>query len=454
MAIPTNQYPYTDLHELNLDYILEQLRGIGAKLKDLNGLNLITYAGTWDVTKSYIEYSIVTGPDGLYYLALSDVPEGTPITDSTYWSLIGIDPSDLAALTARVAALEGSVAKIGKKRVIIMGDSYNVSFDGTTLSNVTSVGERITTMYGSDKFDVVANWACGGGGFNVKSADYTFNEYIDTFHSTIDHPEDVTDFLLFGGFNEIMDSGYAASYNGGMTFAGKVKTYFPNAKLHLACVGWGTVSLAAMNKIANAAVPAYKDVARTSDNAVYVLNSECIFHDYTLGGTDGIHPTDAGYEALAKVLGSYIANDNPVCLETFGNDNYIVPAAGLTGNNLALSVTRETENTKVYCMNRLEKWTGTFSFNSDTELILGTVSNTNKMLQGFEIASTRNSLVFPSVLYIQGTYGGSPIDSYYPSLIIIKNGNVTVQVPGLVASMNITSVLFSQFVGDLQTAYC
>lgn len=35
MSIPINKYPYTDLHELNLDYILEVLKEIQEAIKDL-----------------------------------------------------------------------------------------------------------------------------------------------------------------------------------------------------------------------------------------------------------------------------------------------------------------------------------------------------------------------------------------------------------------------------------
>lgn len=33
--IPINQYPYTDVHEFNLDYVLQQLASIIAQLEDL-----------------------------------------------------------------------------------------------------------------------------------------------------------------------------------------------------------------------------------------------------------------------------------------------------------------------------------------------------------------------------------------------------------------------------------
>ena len=36
MAIPVNKYPYTDLHELNLDYVLEELKRLQAEIDELD----------------------------------------------------------------------------------------------------------------------------------------------------------------------------------------------------------------------------------------------------------------------------------------------------------------------------------------------------------------------------------------------------------------------------------
>lgn len=35
MAIPINEYPYTDIHELNLDYILHELQRMQAEIDEL-----------------------------------------------------------------------------------------------------------------------------------------------------------------------------------------------------------------------------------------------------------------------------------------------------------------------------------------------------------------------------------------------------------------------------------
>lgn len=35
MAIPVNEYPYTDIHELNLDYILAEMQAMAEEIESL-----------------------------------------------------------------------------------------------------------------------------------------------------------------------------------------------------------------------------------------------------------------------------------------------------------------------------------------------------------------------------------------------------------------------------------
>lgn len=35
MAIPVNEYPYTDIHELNLDYVLAEMKRMQAEIDEL-----------------------------------------------------------------------------------------------------------------------------------------------------------------------------------------------------------------------------------------------------------------------------------------------------------------------------------------------------------------------------------------------------------------------------------
>ena len=55
-----NKYPYTDFHELNLDWILEQMKNLAAAWDEYQQ-NLTGENGEWPTFKSYIETNQRTG---------------------------------------------------------------------------------------------------------------------------------------------------------------------------------------------------------------------------------------------------------------------------------------------------------------------------------------------------------------------------------------------------------
>ena len=87
-----HNYPGTDLHEIDLAYILKEIREIKEVVENFVELNQITYADpiTWDISKSYPPAQIVKDPNtGILYMSKKPVPEGTSLTDTEYWLEIG-----------------------------------------------------------------------------------------------------------------------------------------------------------------------------------------------------------------------------------------------------------------------------------------------------------------------------------------------------------------------------
>lgn len=85
-----NQFPYSDFHELNLDWIIRTVKSLESEMKDFKVINQMTFEGTWDITKQYKPYSIVFDYDSGYsYLSRRPVPAGVPISDPDYWFLVG-----------------------------------------------------------------------------------------------------------------------------------------------------------------------------------------------------------------------------------------------------------------------------------------------------------------------------------------------------------------------------
>ena len=84
-------WPFTNLHELNLDWILEAIKSQETRLQDFVALNTIKYADPfqWDITKQYETNTVVINPqDGTAYLSVQPVPSGVQITNTDYWTPI------------------------------------------------------------------------------------------------------------------------------------------------------------------------------------------------------------------------------------------------------------------------------------------------------------------------------------------------------------------------------
>lgn len=85
------KWPYTDFHELNLDWILETLKKQDAAIADFISLNSITYADPlqWDITRQYPKNQVVLDTNGDGYLSVQPVPVGVEIDNTDYWTKIG-----------------------------------------------------------------------------------------------------------------------------------------------------------------------------------------------------------------------------------------------------------------------------------------------------------------------------------------------------------------------------
>lgn len=85
------RWPYTDFHNLNLDWILETLKKQDAAIADFISLNSITYANPlqWDITRQYPKNQVVLDTNGDGYLSVQPVPVGVEIANTDYWTKIG-----------------------------------------------------------------------------------------------------------------------------------------------------------------------------------------------------------------------------------------------------------------------------------------------------------------------------------------------------------------------------
>ena len=82
-------YPYTNFHDLNLDWVIELLKKFETELTQFEALNTIKYANPfqWDITRQYAQDTLVIDPEtGTTYLSVQPVPQGVQITNTEYWT--------------------------------------------------------------------------------------------------------------------------------------------------------------------------------------------------------------------------------------------------------------------------------------------------------------------------------------------------------------------------------
>lgn len=133
-----NQFPYSDAHELNLDWLIAQVKQLRTEMNNFEAVNDIKYLGYWDITKQYEAWSIVYASD-YAYISLQPVPAGVNISNSEYWipvapikvdSELDIDsynPVANATITATINNINGYISSLVSKDVEIEAEISSLS---------------------------------------------------------------------------------------------------------------------------------------------------------------------------------------------------------------------------------------------------------------------------------------------------------------------------------------
>lgn len=141
---PIHKAPYTNFHDLNLDWIIDTLNDFNARLTDFVSLATIKYADPiqWDITSQYEANTVVVDSAGNAYLSVQPVPSGVSLDRTEYWTKIGnfdelfanvkkaITPNDEGHSTTATAAravddlvwVNGALVRI--TRAMSAGDAY------------------------------------------------------------------------------------------------------------------------------------------------------------------------------------------------------------------------------------------------------------------------------------------------------------------------------------------
>lgn len=147
-----NNFPYTNFHELNLNWIIQELQNLAASVQDFISINAIKYANPiqWDITSQYEKNTVVVDEDGNAYLSVQPVPAGVSLDRTEYWTNIGnfsalwenvksaiAVPDEGHNTTASAARQPNTLVWVDGKllevtRAMNAGDAYNTSEGGNS----------------------------------------------------------------------------------------------------------------------------------------------------------------------------------------------------------------------------------------------------------------------------------------------------------------------------------
>ena len=101
-------FPYTNFHELNLDWILSTIKKLDNEIDEFVQTNVLTYAEPiqWNITTQYAKNTVVVGPDGTAYMSITPVPTNIMLTNTDYWQPIFNYAETVTVLKKQIAAID------------------------------------------------------------------------------------------------------------------------------------------------------------------------------------------------------------------------------------------------------------------------------------------------------------------------------------------------------------
>lgn len=321
-----NKYPYTDFHELNLDWVLRMLKELSEEWDEFQVINTITIQGIWDISKNYPKYAIVEH-NGTGYLSLKPVPAGINIDNLEYWLPVGTYASAILDLDTRLNTAEGNITNLGnaistlsgtvaghttsinnlsnkldvnnmlKGQIVMIGDSYLAGW--TPDGDVTSWGQHLKNSLNKPNDQI---FAVGGIGFCNTIGGQNFRTLVETAAASSSVDNDKVTLVLFGGgYNDV---GYSSAdiVTAVQDAANKVMTNFPNAVAVFAYMAWDRNS-GDKQTYQKLYLPARYASALKQCNIAYLENIyKCLQGVEGLFSSDNKHPNNEGQKAICNAI--------------------------------------------------------------------------------------------------------------------------------------------------------
>lgn len=305
--------PYTNFHNLNMDWIIKTLKEINDKLDTATESKIkIADPPIWDITKPYEPLTVVFYGNTAY-LSIKPVPAGILISNTEYWTPI----FSLTTLYEMIEDLKEEIEdeyqkKESTKQILFCGDSY-------TLWNSSRLYNKFVSLLPISPTQCT-NLAVSGASFYNQS-----NSFVSQIMNYTGDKTLITDIIVAGGINDAIPAygSYDRTYpnisnltNAMQTFINYANTHYPNAKVHLAYIG---------GCMPDSEYYATEHPAKAQEMAFYAYTVEGAMMGYNiLAGyntihmtkdyysADKLHPNTSGADAIATTLAKSFLGDTVV----------------------------------------------------------------------------------------------------------------------------------------------
>ena len=292
-----NLGPYTNFHELNQDWFLNEFNKLVEQWKAMQK-NFDSLQDAFNDLKSYVQD----------YFKNLDVQEE-----------INNKLDSLVANGYFNTFLNDYFKNLKKRVFILIGDSYGENpyeYKGgwtTPFKNFSGLTEGV---------DCFTNCVGGTGFVKTGNTGKTFLDLLKDINLGTVNPEDVTDILVCGGCNDV-DTIYNDLNTAILSFRNYCKQHFVNSNINISMIGIFKAS--ERRKLLLSTV--LRSYQLAVNYGMMYIDSTCCLHRYDFIGEDGIHPTSAGcinigrnlYNALFIGHGVQLINYNEESLS--GGDN-------------------------------------------------------------------------------------------------------------------------------------
>ena len=301
-----NLGPYTNFHELNQDWFLQEFNKLVAQWKAMQK-NFDSLQDAFNDLKNYVQD----------YFKNLDVQEEI---NNKIDSLVADGYFD--------TFLNDYFKNLKKRVFILIGDSYGENpyeYKGgwtTPFKNFSGLTEGV---------DCFTNCVGGTGFVKTGNTGKTFLDLLKDINIGTVNPKDVTDILVCGGCNDV-DTIYNDLNTAILSFRNYCKQHFVNANINISMIGIFKAS--GRRKLLLSTV--LRSYQLAVNYGMMYIDSTCCLHRYDFIGEDGIHPTSAGcinigrnlYNALFIGQGVQLINYNEESLSggddiTYGGTNKI-----------------------------------------------------------------------------------------------------------------------------------